>query len=336
MKEMHLTLKTLFCLAGAVFIAAAPAGAQDGLSAALPFRSALRSAVRTDCGTSALPRAVRHPALGPVYRAAEPDFLALLEDEARRAQASGEWDRRHAQTRRRLLEWSDRPVPGIPSGALPRADRKEVRRIATPYAQLKTELARTLEERRRGLTLEAIGFDPAALSAIDAVRRTYVFVDADDRAQRLFAAQALYRPAAETRAGTIRIVLLKGSLSAMRTELIEFGQHAKRPTPGVAAAVYFDQAGRLRRLFQVTSLPAVVTLEAEAATVEVFPIDDEGRPIDTGAAAIQLPDAAMPLEPAVLEAAKEALKTLEALYLRRTLGTNASAVDASKEPARNR
>ena len=122
----------------------------------------------------------------------------------------------------------------------------------------------------------------------------------------------------------------------MRTELIEFGQHAKRPTPGVAAAVYFDQAGRLRRLFQVTSLPAVVTLEAEAATVEVFPIDDEGRPIDAGAAAIQLPDAAMPLEPAVLEAAKEALKTLEALYLRRTLGTNASAVDASKEPARNR
>ena len=170
-------------------LAAGTPAARPTLSAASEANAAAASCV--PCARSgeadSAPEAHRHPALGPVYAPSEPDLLALIEDRARRAYERGEWQARLAEHRRALAAWSDRPAPGIPSGTLPRADRVEKRRLTTPYAQLRDALQKNTPGGSNSMA-EALQSSGPLLAALDSLRRTYLFIDADDPAQRRFAA----------------------------------------------------------------------------------------------------------------------------------------------------
>lgn len=301
-------------------LAAGVPAARPTLSPASEANAAAASCVpcgRSDAGaTDSSPVAHRHPALGPVYAPSEPDLLALIEDRARLAYERGEWQARLAEHRRALAAWSDRPTPGIPSGTLQRADRVEKRRLTTPYAQLRDALQQNAPEGSNSMA-EALQSSGPLLAALNALRRTYLFIDADDPAQRRFAAAyALGRIPFEGGPAPadahLRIVLVKGSLSEMRREAAEAATTLERRE---AVRVYFDQAGGLRRLFRLTSLPAVVSLSADAALVTTIPITDEGRPrpIERASDVVELPPEAMPLDPAHLEAARAGMKRAAAL-----------------------
>lgn len=301
-------------------LAAGAPAARPTLSAASEANAAAASCVpcaRSGAGAAdSAPEAYRHPPLGPVYAPSEPDLLALIEDRARRAYERGEWQARLAEHRRALAAWSDRPAPGIPSGTLPRADRVEKRRLTTPYAQLRDALQQNTPGGSNSMA-EALQSSGPLLAALDALRRTYLFIDADDPAQRRFAAAyALGRIPFEGGLAPgdapLRIVLVKGSLSEMRRDAAEAATTLERRE---SVRVYFDQAGGLRRLFRLTSLPAVVSLSADAALVTTIPITDEGRPrpIERASDVVELPPEAMPLDPAHLEAARAGMQRAAAL-----------------------
>lgn len=271
-----------------------------------------------------------HAALGPVYAPIEPDFLELIESEARRAYSSGEWQARMSAHRRLLLDWADRPVPGLPSGEIPLATRYEVRRLATPFAQLKA----ALRDARPGLNTNPDNLPINAALAM--LARTYLFIDGDDPAQRawaaavgikgkaalptalktIFSADHLEANASATsdQVPLFRLVLLKGSLGEMRRALVEASKETENrsKTAGELPGIYFDQAGHLRRLFRITSVPALVTLTADEAVVQTIPIDDEGRLLpSTGESdVVVLPSEAMPLDPAMVEATRRGLDAL--------------------------
>ena len=146
---------------------------------------------------------------------------------------------------------------------------------------------------------EAMQSSGPLLAALNALRRTYLFIDADDPAQRRFAAAyalGLIPSAAGLASGDapLRIVLVKGSLSDMRRAAAEAATTLERRE---SVRVYFDQAGGLRRLFTT------------------IPITDEGRPrpIERASDVVELPPEAMPLDPAHLEAARAGMKRAAAL-----------------------
>lgn len=217
------------------------------------------------------PRALLHEPVGPLHVHTDPDWLALLEENARRAVASGEWTKRRKQNQRNLETQTAAPRAAF---RLPRAAEPTVRRLAT-VAAVNPKVAAEVS------------------SAYAGFRRTYLFIDADDPAQLAWAKRELARlgraaprnvadlqamPSAQLHAA------FSGSGAGDRTRLVltagrvdVAGKALKEELHRLSERPMFDQSGQMVRALDLTALPAKAVLTLTEARVETYLLDAEGN-----------------------------------------------------------
>lgn len=231
------------------------------------------TANRADCPTCRADdvQPLIHEPLARVWPVAEPDLLTVFETLAASPWGEREYRARLSESKRRLAAWSDEPAA---ASTLPKAQRAEVRFLRAPFDFAAAE-----------------GLAPLK-TVFDGFSRTYLFIDARDRAEFAYATAELERDPA------LRVVALSGSLAKLR---------ALRP----AERFYFDQGGALRRLLRLTTHPSRVELSARGAWVRAVLLDAQGRPAPENDAPVELPEGEIPV-PADVRAAAKAAQT----YLR--------------------
>ena len=203
-------------------LAACPSATADMVSASHPFGTIRRA-----------PDPVRYPA--------DPDWLAILEDNAHRAVASGLWE---ARLRDSVAMLRDHAVE--------------------PRFPLRRPMARTamLIEKPTGVdrTTRHAALPVGALSGF---ARTYLLFDETNGVQRRFARQIV--STVPTEAG-LRPIVTFGSVARAR-DLLE-------------TRVWADQGSVLTRRLGLTHWPALVRLTPERITVWMPALNLEGEPID--------------------------------------------------------
>ncbi len=203
-----------------------------------------------------------HEASGPVFEAAEPDFLdlarAVAEDAVRRGEAA---DAVRAASRR-LTRQASTPEA---AARLPAAQSRTVRRFHSPALEALAERAAS------GTAPDRAEAEAFAREVEANFRRTYLFLDAESEAQRRWLMEAAKgEPLSST-----RIVAVSGSLARLRALDLPF-------------PIGFDQSGYLVRRFAIGALPARVRLDAHGGVAEEIPLDEKGRVIP--GRATRLPD----------------------------------------------
>lgn len=181
-----------------------------------------------------------HTAPNPISVPADPDWLSLLEDRARKALKSGEWAERLREHDARLRAWADAPVPPIRRG------------------MTRTTIDVT---KPTGLTadqLNSAGFPAGTWSGF---ARLYLFVDCENETQLRFAERFA---AALPEGTTFRPVAAAGRPAELARRL--------------SVRAYADQGGILMRRLGLPALPAVVRLTPEAVRIVVPALDVEGVP----------------------------------------------------------
>ena len=203
-------------------LAACPSESGDMVSPSHPFGTIRRA-----------PDPVRYPA--------DPDWLAILEDNAQRAVASGLWEARLRDSVAMLRDHA-----------------------AEPRFPLRRPMAHTsmLIEKPTGVdaTTRHAALPVGALSGF---ARTYLLFDETNGVQRRFARQIV--STVSTEAG-LRPIVTFGSVARAR----EF----------LATRVWADQGSVLTRRLGLTHWPALVRLTPERITVWMPALNPDGEPID--------------------------------------------------------
>ena len=192
------------------------------------------------CGDMSAGRPViLHPAEGPVYPNDLPDWAEVLQMTLMHYEASGEFDRRFRKIRADFEESAESPRGAV---KLPRAAQKTRRTIPFPKELQASQLRMHAPENPQ--------------------KKTFLLIDADDAAQRQWAAQWLSAQAERDGIALARVVLIAGSRSRVAQEL-----EAAHPF----VKVLLDQGGQMRRMLGITALPvrAVFSLEGWEVETEV-------------------------------------------------------------------
>lgn len=219
----------------------------------------------------AKPSAILHAPVGPLHPHTDPDWLALLEENARRAVASGEFARRQKTSQKMLETQVAAPRAAV---RLPKATEPTIRHLAT-VAAVNPKVGAELSGAYQGF------------------KRTYLFIDAEDPAQLAWAkrelakapvrnvrdlanmsTKELHAQFSESEAGArTRLVLLSGRVDVA-------GKVLKDELHRISERPMFDQSGQMVRALDLKALPARAVLTFTEATVETFALDAEGNVLD--------------------------------------------------------
>lgn len=212
------------------------------ISAGLP-RIALSVAL---CACSSVLSALDLGVVGPVYPIAEQDMLVTIEQRLKTLEENGELDRIEAEARSRYQDYAERPQ-GV---HLPRAEQYRtyfVDPILTVPYDIKDHEGRLIYP--AGTTVNPL--DYMTLS------KQLLFFDGDDPTQVEWA-----RSMIDTDPHHIKPILTNGPV----LEIMKAWQ----------LRLYFDQRGRLVKLFGLQSLPAVVSQDGKRLKVIEYDIEDGG------------------------------------------------------------
>lgn len=193
------------------------------------------------CGDMSAGRPVIvHPAEGPVYPNDLPDWAEVLQMTLMHYEASGEFERRFAKLRADFAESAESPRGAV---KLPRAAQKTRRVIPFPKELQAFQLRMNAPESPQ--------------------KKTFLLLDADDEAQRRWAAQWLKAEANRNGIALARVVVIAGERSRVAQAL-----EAAHPF----VKVLLDQGGEMRRMLGITALPvrAVFSLEGWEVETEVL------------------------------------------------------------------
>lgn len=296
-EETDMTRWISLSLGFAILFAAGPGAAQDPTTVRTDSLGGLDG---SDCPSCLAPNEAKpliHEPLARVWPVAEPDLLSVVETLAASPWGEAQYRARHAQTMRGLARWADDPAP---AGSLPKARRAEVRLLRAPFDFTSSDQS------------------PAIQAAFDGFSRNYLFIDAQDPAERAYAFSEL------DRRPDLRVVVLAGSLTPLREA---------RPN----VRFYFDQGGAMRRLLRLTAHPSRVQLSAIGAWVQAVVLDHEGRPSPENDEPIRLPEGEMPVPADVRAAAQAAQARLKARESENALNqtsqtSQTSQADQPKQP----
>jgi conjugal transfer pilus assembly protein TraW len=177
--------------------------------------------------------------IGPVYAIAEPSLLAVIQDQLRRMQASGELDRMNqaSQNRVRRQIESPKPVDGLGRATKPRAWLHDPS-IEVPYPVTDAE----------GRVIVPPGTRINPLDVV-ALSQPLLFIDARDPDQIRHAQKVLTE-----RQGRLKLILTGGSY----LDLMRRWKHT----------VYFDQQGHLTSRLGIRQVPALVTQEGQRLRID--------------------------------------------------------------------
>ena len=214
------------------------------------------------------PRALLHEPVGPLHVHTDPDWL---EENARRAVASGEWAKRRKQNQKNLETQAAAPRAAF---RLPKAVEPTLRRLAT-VAAVNPKVA------------AEVG------SAYQGFRRTYLFIDADDPAQLAWAKRELARlgRAAPRNVADLQAMpssdlhaAFSGPGAGDRTRLVltagrvdVAGKALKEELHRLSERPMFDQSGQMVRALDLRALPSKAVLTLTEARVETYLLDAEGN-----------------------------------------------------------
>ncbi len=179
--------------------------------------------------------------LGTVYPVMEPDFLSVIEQRLKAAEASGRiaamQKKLVARTKARVMR--PKPVAGI---------MRAVKARSWAYDPTITIAQDIRDDRGRVIATKGQKINP-----LDHVplRQSLVFIDGDDPAQVAWALKA-------TTALNAKLILTSGSpFQHMRTARRRF---------------YFDQEGKLTGKFDIRAVPAVVEADGRVLKVSEVPV----------------------------------------------------------------
>ena len=181
------------------------------------------------CAHAAVIADVRVAAGVPV---AEPDLLAVLEARVAEAGRAGLFEQEDRKMRERFQSVARRPV----NLKLPRAQEDRV----VFYNVVPAETTKTVRAQ-------------ATREALEALSRTYLFIDTDDVAERRWAIRE------KVRAPTARIVAVAGNLV--------YAQARKTEASLAAFRLFADQGASLVRRFGISAHPARVDLRGSSSGV---------------------------------------------------------------------
>ena len=176
------------------------------------------------------------PALGPLYRIAEPDLLAHIQ--ARAAASPELWRQQRAAAKVAAADWVNNPPPVV---GLRKATQASVR-LFDPSVRLTDPV---IDAQGRVLHLPGELINP--LTKVDLQGRL-VFIDLREATQVAFAVRLLSESA------HTRVIAVAGSPT-------RFAKH-------YGQRIYFDQYGGLSRRFGIVEIPAVISQSGLALRVE--------------------------------------------------------------------
>lgn len=248
-------------------------------------------------------RVYRHWVLNPErLGAVDPDWEASFRAEAQRALANGRWANALSQQAQALQAYANSPH-----------GRTRPMSLKTFTWREKTPLLKALEKlkgRRSAETDETLlaPFSPAVTAALDQLKRTYLFFDAESVPQRAFVRAAVMD--ASRRAQPLTLLAINGTMRAAQrvldstvTPMTEKpvsahsglnAEHQDRqqepsdltavPSAPIHSAmpttVFFDQYGALSQKLGVTHLPALVRLSAKTIEGLTPALTPDGEPMD--------------------------------------------------------
>lgn len=184
--------------------------------------------------------------VGSVFPVEEESFLMLIESRLKTMSETGELHRLEASWVNEAEAYSKRPTPI----GLTRADAHHIHRHV-PAVVLQQDI-----KNEKGEVIFHQGTKVNALKALATYEPHWLFFNADDKAQVLWAHQQLKK------LGDARIILVGGDVSGMEAL---FNQ-----------PIYFDQAGRITRQLGINAVPALVSRDKNALLIREVAITEDG------------------------------------------------------------
>ena len=184
--------------------------------------------------------------VGSVFPIEEESFLMLIESRLKTMDDTGELSRLEAGWVNDAENYTKRPTPV----GLKRAEKHHIHRHV-PAVVLQQDI-----KNEKGDVLFHQGTKVNALKALETYQPHWLFFNADDKAQVLWAQQQLKK------LGDARIILVGGDVSGMEAL---FNQ-----------PIYFDQAGRITRQLGINEVPALVSRDKNALLIREVAITEDG------------------------------------------------------------
>jgi conjugal transfer pilus assembly protein TraW len=177
--------------------------------------------------------------IGQTYAILEDDFLTLVETRYHAMKANGEWDKKQKAWQKQMVSYADRPTP------VAAVTTTQSRRVY--YVDPSIELSHDI----KGLHGEIIARSGTVINPLEIIplHKTLLFINADDEKQLNWAIKKDKELKEKT-----KWILVKGSI----TDTI---QKVKKP-------VYFDQAGKLTKRFNIHHVPAALQQENLSLKIE--------------------------------------------------------------------